>query len=355
MTYSQSELGYIIADSLEGFTYKQKACFLAAVCGKRGEHIKYEQILIKSVGGGVYNKMRALFSSEAYRAQILERLDARGIVCVTPESAEYPERLANIPAPPHVLYCRGRTSLLKGEFLGIVGSRRTPASTLAACKKFAGEISRVMTVVTGVADGADSAAVKGGQESGNIICVLPGGMDHIYPSSNSSLLKSVEERGLIISEWQPHIAVQRYMFTVRNRIIAGLSRGVLVVSAPKKSGALITANYAADFGREVFAFPHSLGISAGEGCNELIKNGAALCTNPLDILGAFGLEYKAEQQPLTPGERKVLCFLKDNGCSHVQAVAAGVGVMAFEAVTLLSSLEIKGLVARCGGNNYEAV
>ena len=353
MEYTQSESDIIVADSLEGLTYKHKRAFLCALDEKQSEHIKCEQILIKSLGGGVYNKLRTLFRDGDYRRGVLGALEERGIVCVTLKSTLYPERLAQIPVPPLVLYCKGNVRLLSGDCFGVVGSRRTSAATLAACKKISGELATKLTVVTGIADGADSAAIRGALDSGNIICVLPGGIDHIYPSSNSQLLKEVEKRGLIISEWPPHTPVARYMFTVRNRIIAGLSRGVLVVSAPKKSGALITAGYAADYGREVFAFPHSPGVASGEGSNELIKNGAALCQNVLDILGSFGLEYKTEVQKFTPQEEAVLSFLRANGKSHIQAIAAAAGIKSFQAVTVLSSLEIKGLVVRCGGNLYE--
>lgn len=354
MSYTKEQSDVIVADSLEGLTYKQKRAFLCAVDEKHDGHIKYEQILIKSMGGGVYNKLKALFADKSYRDGVLSALEKRGITCVTLNGVGYPDLLADIPAPPLVLYCRGRVELLKGECFAVVGSRRTPAATLAACKKISGELSSHFAVVTGVADGADSAAIRGALDTGNVICVLPGGHDYIYPSSNAELLRKVEEKGLVISEWPPHTAVLRYMFTVRNRIIAGLSRGVLVVSAPKKSGALITAGYAADYGRDVFAFPHSLGVFAGEGSNELIKNGAILCQNVLDILGGFGLEYKSEQKNLSPQEEEVLKVLKTNGRAHIQAVASAAGLKTFQIVTILSSLEIKGLVVRCGGNIYEA-
>lgn len=354
MNYTKTQCDAIVADSFGELNYKQKLALMCAADEKNGEHIKYSDMLIKSLGGGVYNKLNKLFLSDYYRSQVIGRLTERGFACVTLYSDGYPRLLKQIPVPPLVLYCRGRTELLKGDCFSIVGSRRTPAATLAACRKIAGEIASKMTVVTGIADGADTAAIRGALASGNIICVLPGGYDYLYPTSSGPLIAEVEKRGLVISEWPPHTAVQRYMFTVRNRIIAGISRGVLVASAPKKSGALITANYAADYGREVFAFPHSLGISAGEGSNALIKNGAFLCQNVLDIFSSFGLEYKTEEKSLSAEEEKVISFLRENGQSHIQDIAKAVGIKVFQAVTTLSALEIKGLVVRCGGNTYEA-
>lgn len=355
MSYTSEEEDIIVADSLEGLTYKQKRAFLCSVNQKHDEHIKYQQILIKSLGGGVYNKLKTLFLSAEYRSGVIGRLDGRGMQCVTLKSQLYPAMLADISAPPLVLYCKGRTELLKDRCFGVVGSRRTPRATLAACQKISGDLSGSFTVVTGVADGADTAAIKGALPEGRLICVFPGGLDYVSAQSNAALLGEVEKNALIISEWPPYVAVQKFMFTVRNRIIAGMSSGILVAAAPKKSGALITAAYAADYGREIFAFPHSLGIAAGEGSNALIKNGATLCQNVLDILSAFGVEYKAVEQSLTPHERAIINFLRANGESHIQAVADAAGIKIFQASAALSSLELKGLAVRCGGNRYAAV
>lgn len=355
MDYSGEECSIIAADSFAELNYRQKRALMCATDKNNALADKCEQMLIKSLGGGVYNKVKARFLSPEYRAKIYGGLSKRGIVCVTLKSSNYPSQLANIPTPPLVLYCRGSVNLLSGECFAIVGSRRTPAATASACKRIAGEVARQMAIVTGVADGGDTAAILGALPSGRVICVLPGGHDCVNTLSNAALIKQVEERGLVISEFSPATAVQRYMFTVRNRIIAGLSRGVLVVSAPLKSGALITAGYAADYGRDVFAFPHSLGVSAGEGCNNLIKNGAMLCQNTLDILSAFRLEYKTEPDKLTKEEQAVLSVLRANGESHIQFIASSVNLQIFQAVTILSALEIKGLAVRCGGNKYSAV
>ena len=271
MSYSLDERNVIIADSLEGLTYTQKRAFLCAADEKHPQHIKYADLLIKSLGGGVYNKLKALFCDRDYRNGVAQGLSSRGITCVTIKSPDYPELLKNTPAPPLVLYCKGRAELLRGDCFAVVGSRRTPAGTLAACKKISGELAQKFTVVTGIADGADTAAIQGAVGSGNIICVLPGGHDYIYNSSNAALIKEVEQKGLTISEWSPKTPVQKFMYSVRNRIIAGLARGVLVVSAPKKSGALITAGYAADYGREVFAFPPFAGRKLGRGLQQSHK------------------------------------------------------------------------------------
>lgn len=356
MEYTSKETDLIVADSFAELTNKQKRMFLhsVGVCCENGT--KYSAELIKTLGDGVYNKMRADFFSADYRAKVTARLDKKGLICVTRFSEVYPESLANIPLPPLVLYCKGNTALLSSRCFGIVGSRRTQTASLAACRKISEELTARLTVVTGVADGADSAAAEGAVKSGALICVLPYGYDYVKRSSNYRLLKKAEERGLLVTEFPPQISPQRFLYLVRNRIIAGLCEGVLVVSAAKRSGALNTAGYAADYGREVFAFPYSLGVASGEGCNGLIKNGAYLCENVLDIFSCFGLEYNSEkQQELTPEEETVLGCIKELGEAHVQIIANSSGLKPFMVTAVCSSLEIKGLIVKAGGNKYAPV
>lgn len=353
--YSVRELDMITADSFGSLSYENKILLLRAAEENWSDGAKSVSKLIKSVGGGVYNKLKTAFESAAYRQKIVRGLEESKISCITCGSVLYPEKLKEIPVPPLVLYCRGNVQLLKGDHFTVVGSRRTPSSTLSLCRQISADISRRMTVVTGIADGADSAALKGALQSGNVICVLPGGHNHIYPSVNVALVRETEKRGLVISEFPPQTEIKRYMFVARNRILAGLSRGVLVVSAAERSGALITAQYAVDYNRDVFAFPHSIGIKSGEGCNRLIKEGASLCRNVLDIFEAFGLEYNAEKQELTENERKVLAIVRREGKAYAADVAEETDMAVYRVIAVCSSLEIKGLIAREGGNAFSAV
>lgn len=354
MNYTKEQCDLIIVDSFEELNYKQKQKFLRSVDEKQNEHIKYCNTLIKSTGDGVYNKLKAMFSDGQYRSRILSQYEQKDVVCIPQNSPLYPALLLNTPAPPLVLYCKGNINLLAQPCFGVVGSRKTPISTLAVARQMSGKIASRFVVVTGIASGADSAAIEGALPTGRIICVLPGGYDHLA-SSDGGNIRRVAERGLVISEWPPQTSALRYMFSVRNRVIAGLSRGVLVVAAPQKSGALITAGYAADYGREVFAFPHSIGVKSGEGSNALINNGAYLCQNILDIFSVFGLEYKTEQKQLTREEERVLSYLREKGQTHIQKLARELNIMVYQAVTTLSALEIKGCVSRCGGNTYSAL
>ncbi len=250
--YTNEEINLIILSSFSEISYAFKK-----ILSEQPDLKNYENFLIKTLSGGVYNKVNSLFHDEGYRGGILKSLEKKGIKCVTIYSDGYPETLKNISAPPVVLYCKGDVSLLETDCFSIVGSRRTSQKSLADCKKMAGEISSRFTVVSGFADGADSAALEGALAAGGkVISVFANGFDYIYPAINRPLAYKVEKCGLIITEYPPEVGPKPYHFPVRNRIIAGLSKGTLVVSADKTSGALITADYAADYGRDVFAFPY---------------------------------------------------------------------------------------------------
>lgn len=355
MNYTQKEANVVIADSFRELNYKQKKCLLAAVNPDGGERKKYEDILINFFGEGVYNKLKARFFDSEYREKVLENLQKRKIECITVKSADYPESLFNIPTPPLVLYLRGNAELLKERKFAIVGSRRTTAPVLAECGQISSRIAEKMTVVTGVADGADGAAAYGALKSGKIICVLPGGHDGAC-ASDEALLRRVEERGLSISEFPPTTRAQRYTFILRNRIIAGLSCGVLVVSAAEKSGAISTANYAADYGKDVFAFPYGLNVASGKGCNKLIKNGAYLCESEKDIFAVLGIECgEKEESPLEGDEKAIVDILREQGELHAEKIAQALGKKLFEVTAICSSLEIKGFIVRVGGNRFALI
>lgn len=356
MSYTREEEDVIVLDSFEEFTYKNKYILLGGLENTSPDFDKNAAALIKSLSEGVYNKLRGKFKDPACRAKVFENLAGKGVECITYFSELYPENLRQIPNPPIVLYCKGNKNLLRERCFAIVGSRRTPRNILEISKKVAGEVSGKFTVVSGMADGADSAAVEGALGGGKIISVLAYGFDYVYPSVNANLIKEVEKRGLLISEYPPDIPPRSYQFPVRNRIIAGLSDAVLVVSAGKKSGALITAYYATEYGRQVMAFPYGMGVTYGEGCNGLIKKGADLVENTLDIFSAFGIDYKPPEKSaeLSGEERAVYEIIKQTGEAFAPEIAQKLGKQPYQLIPVLSSLEIKGLVARLGGNRYAA-
>ena len=352
MVYTQDEINLITADSFDELGYREKKLFLASQKNIAG-NTKYKDELIKCCGEGVYNKLAGKFQAGQYRDKLLASLDKIKIKCVTVKSAGYPENLRHIKSPPLVLYARGNCELLKERVFCIVGSRRSTPQALEACKAMASRLSEHFVVATGIADGADTAAALGALDTGRVICVLPCGHDYSSP-----LLRKVESKGLTISEFPPATRTQSYTFSMRNRVLAGMSEGVLVVSAGLRGGALSTAAYAADYGKDVFAFPYSLGIASGEGCNNLIKSGAFLCDCAEDILSAMGVDCAfggGQEVELDEDERAVVTLLREEGEMHAEKLAAATGKKLFELTAVCSSLEIKGLVVRIAGNKYAAI
>lgn len=354
--YTKAEENLITLSSFWELSYNQRANLISDSENGTPDFVKIADELIKSHGERVYNKIRERFFDEGYRARVLGDLQKREIVCMTLLSDNYPVELKNTPCPPHVLYCKGNLGLLNSRKFAIVGSRKTLPNIAKECQKLSKSLTERFTVVTGSADGADTAAILGAIESGKIISVLAHGFDYFYPAHNENLIREVAEKGLIISEFPPYISPQAYFFPVRNRIIAGLGEGVLVVSAGIKSGALITAGYAADYGRDVFAFPYGIGVKSGEGCNSLIKKGAALAENILDIFSAYGLDCKPSEAPkLSEPEEELLAVLREQGEAFAPQIAEKLGKQPYQIIPTLSSLEIKGQIVRLGGNRYSVI
>lgn len=353
MTYTEDEQNLIVLSALTEMTYNERYNSLSALMSSAPDFEACKNLLIKRGGIGVYNKVRDNFYSPEFRKKALFELEKRGVQCVTYFSTDYPELLKHIPAPPITLFLKGKRELIKSRCFSIVGSRRSMPNSLIQCKRFAKELSEYFTIVSGSASGADCAALEGAE--GRAISVVAFGFDYLEAEDNAQT-QAVAKRGLFLSEYYPSVAPQNFLFHARNRIIAGLSAGTLIVSAAQKSGALITANYAADFGREVFAFPYNIGVNSGEGCNNLIKQGANLCQNPLDIFQSFGLDLKPSFAiDLSEEEQKAYSLIKETGEIFLPALSQNMGVPSYKLLPILSSLEIKGLICRLGGNRYSII
>lgn len=205
---------------------------------------------------------------------------------ITLADEDYPKALLDAPDPPVLLYCKGRRELLALPMLAIVGSRNATAQgerDAAAFAKALGESG--LTIVSGLALGIDAAAHRGGLEtSAGTVAVIGTGADRLYPARNAALGRELAERGAIISEFPLGTAALAGNFPRRNRIIAGLAKGTLVIEAALNSGSLITARLAADAGREVFAIPGSIHSPMAKGCHQLIRQGAKLVETAEDIL-----------------------------------------------------------------------
>lgn len=303
--------------------------------------------------------MRSNLSGGAERE---EALRARGARVVTAADAEYPALLREIPRPPARLWVRG-LSLTSAPAVSVVGARRASRAGLAAAAHLASGLARAgVTVVSGFARGIDAAAHRGALEAGGItVAVFGCGLDVCYPPEHAGLLGELVQGGTAISEFDPGERPLPYYFPVRNRIIAGLSRLVLVVEAAEKSGSLITARYAADFGRDVAAVPGPILNEGCAGSNALLKDGAILVRHVDDVLQE--LEEPALLRPATRTGLKgilpppdldadavaVLAALDTSEARDTDAILDATGLTAARLSSALVRLELEGLATALPG------
>jgi DNA processing protein len=287
-------------------------------------------------------------------------LNQPGHHLLTLHDADYPELLANIPDPPLLLYVNGRRELLAQPALAIVGSRNASAQGIANAHAFAQALSRAgLAIVSGLALGIDAAAHEGALAGcGSTIAVVGTGLDRIYPARNEALTRRIAQAGCIVSEYPlgtPPIASN---FPRRNRIISGLAAGVLVIEAAAQSGSLITANLAADQGREVFALPGSIHSSLAKGCHKLIRSGAHLVETADEVLEALRISPLAGARPAPPmtdeGASELLGML-GHGPVEFETLLAHTGANAATLNSELLMLELNGQLERLPGGLFQRV
>ncbi|MCI5049435.1 MAG: DNA-processing protein DprA [Rickettsiales bacterium] len=228
---------------------------------------------------------RSIKLCDASKAQAeYEAVHKHGARMIFHGEADYPPLLQHIPDAPAAISVIGNIACWQNPVVGIVGARNSSANAYALSKKLAQQLGQhKISIASGLARGIDTAAHTGSLESGTI-AVIAGGIDHIYPPENETLYKQIAEQGAIIAEAPFSTAPQARHFPARNRIIAGMSDGLIVIEASEKSGSLITANYALDYGRDVFAVPGSPLDPRSKGGNKLIKQGATLTESVDDVL-----------------------------------------------------------------------
>lgn len=308
----------------------------------------------------------------------ISQLERRQIGWITLLDPEYPPLLKNIANPPLVLYWRGNRAHWPDFALAIVGTRKASRDGLQTAREFAGAIAdQGYTIVSGLAQGIDAAAHEAALASrGGTIAVLGSGLEEIYPKRNQHLAERIRDGGMVISEFAPKVKPVPGNFPYRNRIISGLSIGVLVAEAPARSGALNTAQHAAEQGRDVFAVPQSIYAQAGQGCNDLLADGALIARNAQDVLHVLRrnpMERMAEpilnvsdvavelQQDeamsamplpsLSKNEQSILEQMSGSAL-HVDEIAQHTSMPATMVSSTLTLLEIKGLVGLVGAMQY---
>jgi len=294
--------------------------------------------------------------------QELEKLERLRIRVLTLKDKDYPDLLKELINAPPVLYIAGTFKKEEDRFaLGIVGTRKVSSYGRQVTEQFARELAEgKVTVVSGLAHGIDTIAHTATLDAGGrTLAVLASGLDTIYPADNLGLARRIVEsgQGALITEFPLGIKPDGRNFPARNRIISGLSQGILVTEAPKQSGALITANFALEQGREVFGVPNSIYSPGSVGVNKLIQDGAHLVTNVQDILMALNLflvPQHVEIQAALPdnSEERTLLALLSHDPRHVDEIIRDSGLPTTIVSPTLMVMELKGMIKQLGGMQY---
>lgn len=294
--------------------------------------------------------------------QVWAKIEAQGIKIVTWADEEYPNRLREIDQPPPILYIRGEYLQDDVFAVAIVGTRKVTAYGRQVTEEVASFLAmNGITVISGLARGVDAIAHQTALKvGGRTIGILGSGVDKIYPPEHRGLADEIMKRGAIISDYAVGTPPDASNFPPRNRIISGLSLAVVVIEAAETSGALITAEFAAEQGREIFAVPGSILAPQSKGTNKLIQNGALPLLTPDDLMQALDLtrigEHKSARKilPTDEVEAKVLSVLSSEPL-HVDEIRNQAGLPIEKISATLALMELKGMVRQVGGMNYVAM
>ncbi len=360
-----------------------KIIMLLEHCGNDAQHVWRLSATEAAQAAGLTQSEALKFAGKSLYLpeKIIALCRRRNIDIVSILDEGYPALLKNITDPPIVLYVRGKLpSFEKMPSLTVVGHRKAGAYGLMQARRFAGTLSRQgFIIVSGMAEGIDSAAHRGALEGGSpTVAVFGTAIDRCYPRSNVGLMRDIIANGAVISEYPPGKKTYASSFPYRNRIMSGLTMGTLVVEATEKSGSLITADHAANQGREVFVIPGNIDDPLSQGSNELIKSGATVVTDPLDVINGFGGEWTLEEKDAAPDnelyekpltlenvyEEKKTEEVKLDGPSaellgkwegtvHIDDIVRSSGLDASRVASMLTVLEIKKVIRRLPGGFIE--
>ncbi|MCR1898124.1 DNA-processing protein DprA [Irregularibacter muris] len=290
-----------------------------------------------------------------------KKLEKQKVDTLLLEDEEYPKLLKQIYDPPPVLYCKGST-VIDEVAISIVGSRKASYYGLKMAEKLAFELASMgITIVSGMARGIDTYAHKGAlQAKGKTVAVLGCGVDVIYPVENKELMQEIELKGSVISEYPLSILPKPNFFPARNRIISGLSLGTIIIEAGEKSGSLITAEFALEQGREVYAIPGNIDTTTSKGTNNLIKEGAKVVTkvediiedifpylhSKIDLLSNRTQDHSAKQYEQVTEEEKIILMKIKNGFNTIDDIIRECGYPTSTVNACLTMLELKGIIIK---------
>nr|NMF97088.1 DNA-protecting protein DprA [Aromatoleum toluolicum] len=359
---------------------------LLAAFGLPGQVFAAGRSAIAAVAGADTADLLFAAPDEARLAAALAWAAEPGNHILTLGDAAYPRGLLEIPDPPVLLYVKGDPALLAGTALAIVGARSATPGGVANAQAFAEHLAGAgLTIVSGLALGIDAAAHRGAlnQADGKTVAVIGTGADRVYPARHQALAREIAERGVIVSELPLGTPALPHNFPRRNRLIAGLARGVLVVEAAVGSGSLITARLASECGREVFAIPGSIHSPLARGCHRLIRDGAKLVETAADVLDelAWGGTARPPAQPATrsaargrrraaedasqalfpppvpdaelPPEQAAVLDALGHDPLDVDTLAARSGLTLDALYAILLSLELDGRISRLPGGRFQ--
>lgn len=318
---------------------------------------KLSSLNLKSLVGD--KLARELFENcdQEYFDMYLEKLESKNVGVLTREDSEFPTKLKNIDEPPFFLFYKGDLSLLKEPAIAIVGTRSPSNYGRIVTERFAETLARSsVVIVSGLAYGVDSIAHRKALDvNGKTIAVFGSGFDNVYPAAHTNLANEIAEKGLLLSEYRPEVEPSKYTFPKRNRLVAGLSDGVLITEAGRKSGTMITKDCALDNGIAIYAVPGNITSEKSEGTNEIISTMQAVCTlSPQEILrdlGIDGIKQKKKIVQLSIEESKIIELLS-NGEKDIEFLSENVDFDIKKLNTLLTTLEIKSIIRRMPGGFY---
>ncbi|MGE5246006.1 MAG: DNA-processing protein DprA [Betaproteobacteria bacterium] len=318
--------------------------------------------LVTTCCAGEGDKRREL---TAAAREALGRGTDRGLRAIAWSDPVYPASLAAIPDPPPVLWMQGRTDALDLPAVAIVGSRAGSPYALEVAARLAGDLAGCgLAVVSGLARGVDSAAHRGALAADGVtVAVLGCGADIVYPREHRGMAAEIAARGAVLSEFVPGTPPLPWCFPLRNRIISGLSRAVVVIEAGEKSGSLITARAALEQGRDVLAVPGNVLSGRNRGAHALLKDGAKIVESADDILEELGMSGRnpvaparasngLESRPGTGGRDPLLECLPPGESCDLECICERSGLTAAKALPRLLDLELQGLVRRAGGGRF---
>jgi len=311
---------------------------------------------------GVAKKVAASRSEQAVKRELVQA-EELGVQIITILDPNYPSLLREIDAPPPILYLKGEKTIDTARTIAVVGTRRSSQYGRTVAERLAEALGYVgLIVVSGLAVGIDAAAHRGALKArANTVAVFGSGFGHPYPASNKKLADQIGESGTLVSEYPLATRPAKWTFPQRNRILSGLSRGVVVVEAPERSGALITARLALEQGREVFAVPGAITSTASVGANRLIKDGAKLVETVEDVLNEFpdlsvvnrvdATEATKSKIALSAVQQRVYDLIGLEAV-HIDDIIARGGISLAEASHVLLVLQMENLIQEVEGRRY---